>query len=272
MPVSQILGRRGSAGEGELSGILCLTGGEVRVLRSDSGGGFSISAELRLLLRAYRTVRCSCVEDLYSIRRPVQLHQETVAVPVGRPCRSLREESIQHLDFGGSRPFFFITDTDCTPAAVTEEGGQTALRTTIHTRLLYLDEADAPAVTERTEEIVVPVQGPVQSVSCTLAGPPDVRFTGSGCDVRQVAEFLIGDMQADQMRTVAAVELLDGEEQEKIPSLVLRRLLPEETLWDVAKQYRTDEELLRTVNHLEEGETPDKMLLIPRTRYSTPRT
>ena len=71
--------------------------------------------------------------------------------------------------------------------------------------------------------------------------------------MRQVAEFLIGDMQADQMRTVAAVELLDGEEQEKIPSLVLRRLLPEETLWDVAKQYRTDEELLRTVNHLEEG-------------------
>ena len=50
------------------------------------------------------------------------------------------------------------------------------------------------------------------------------------------------------------------------PSLVLRRLLPEETLWDVAKQYRTDEELLRTVNHLEEGETPDKMLLIPRVR------
>ena len=266
LPVSQILDGADLPEEGELSGILCLTGGEVRVLRSDSGGGFSISAELRLLLRAYRTVRCSCVEDLYSIRRPVQLHQETVAVPVGRPCRSLREESIQHLDFGGSRPFFFITDTDCTPAAVTEEGGQTALRTTIHTRLLYLDEADAPAVTERTEEIVVPVQGPVQSVSCTLAGPPDVRFTGSGCDVRQVAEFLIGDMQADQMRTVAAVELLDGEEQEKIPSLVLRRLLPEETLWDVAKQYRTDEELLRTVNHLEEGETPDKMLLIPRVR------
>ena len=124
LPVSQILDGADLPEEGELSGILCLTGGEVRVLRSDSGGGFSISAELRLLLRAYRTVRCSCVEDLYSIRRPVQLHQETVAVPVGRPCRSLREESIQHLDFGGSRPFFFITDTDCTPAAVTEEASR----------------------------------------------------------------------------------------------------------------------------------------------------
>lgn len=172
----------------------------MRVLRSDSGGGFSISAELRLLLRAYRTVRCSCVEDLYSIRRPVQLHQETVAVPVGRPCRSLREESIQHLDFGGSRPFFFITDTDCTPAAVTEEGGQTALRTTIHTRLLYLDEADAPAVTGagrrrswcRCRDRCSPYPAHWRGT--------DVRFTGSGADVRQVAEFLIGDMQADQMR------------------------------------------------------------------------
>lgn len=86
LPVSQILDGADLPEEGELSGILCLTGGEVRVLRSDSGGGFSISAELRLLLRAYRTVRCSCVEDLYSIRRPVQLHQETVAVPVGGPA------------------------------------------------------------------------------------------------------------------------------------------------------------------------------------------
>ena len=46
----------------------------------------------------------------------------------------------------------------------------------------------------------------------------------------------------------------------------LRRLLPGETLWDVAKQYRTDETLLRTVNQLEGEELPDKMLLIPRVR------
>ena len=32
------------------------------------------------------------------------------------------------------------------------------------------------------------------------------------------------------------------------------------------KQYRTDEELIRAVNQLEEGTVPDKMLLIPRVR------
>ena len=43
----------------------------------------------------------------------------------------------------------------------------------------------------------------------------------------------------------------------------MRRLAADETLWDAAKQYRTDEELIRAVNQLTEGEVPDKMLLIP---------
>ena len=46
----------------------------------------------------------------------------------------------------------------------------------------------------------------------------------------------------------------------------MRRLAADETLWDAAKQYRTDEELIRAVNQLAEDEVPDKMLLIPRMR------
>ena len=234
------------------------------MLRSDNGGGFSVSAELRLLLCAYRSVPCTCLEDLYSVRQPVRLEQETAAVPLGRPCRSVREETAVHLDFGG-KPFFFITDTDCTPAAVTEEGGQTALRTTVRTRLLYLDETDTPAVTERTAEVVAPTQGEPGGVSCALAGSPEVQFGSGGCDVRQVVEFLIEDAGPEPVLTVSSAELLEAQEERR-PSLVLRRLLPEETLWDVAKQYRTDEALLRTVNQLEDDVHPEKMLLIPRVR------
>ena len=57
-----------------------------------------------------------------------------------------------------------------------------------------------------------------------------------------------------------------GTQELETKRLLLRRLLPGETLWDVAKQYRTDETLLRTVNQLEGEELPDKMLLIPRVR------
>ena len=145
LPLSQILDGGGLPEDGEYAVRLCLTGGEARVLRSDNGGGLSVTVELRLLLCAYRTERCTCVEDLYSIRQPVRLEQETVTLPAAHPDRILREETVEHLDFGGNKPFFFITDTDCANAAVTTEAGQTALRTTVRTRLLYLDENDSPA-------------------------------------------------------------------------------------------------------------------------------
>ena len=266
LPLSQILDGAGLPEDGEYAARLCLTGGEVRVLRSDTGGGFSVTAELRLLLCAYRAAQCTCVQDLYSIRQPVRLEQETVTIPAVRPDRVLREETVEHLDFGGNRPFFFITDTDCAAASVTTEEGQTALRTTVRTRLLYLDESDTPSVTERTAEVVLPVKEPVQSVSCGLSGAPEVQMGTGGCDVRQVVAFLAEDTCPEPLQTVSGGELLEPAQQECMPSLVLRRLLPGETLWDVAKQYRTDETLLRTVNQLEGEELPDKMLLIPRIR------
>ena len=266
LPLSQILAGAGLPEDGEYAARLCLTGGEVRVLRSDTGGGFSVTAELRLLLCAYRTERCTCVEDLYSIRQPVRLEQETVTLPAAHPDRILREETVEHLDFGGNKPFFFITDTDCANAAVTTEAGQTALRTTVRTRLLYLDENDSPAVTERASEVVLPVKETVQGLCCGLSGGPGVQLGTGGCDVRQVVEFLAEDVRQEPLVTVCGGELLEPEEQGQVPSLVLRRLLPGETLWDAAKQYRTDEALLRAVNRLEGEELPDKMLLIPRVR------
>ena len=264
--LSQILDGGGLPEDGEYAVRRCLTGGEVRVLRSDNGGGLSVTVELRLLLCAYRTERCTCVEDLYSIRQPVRLEQETVTLPAAHPDRILREETVEHLDFGGNKPFFFITDTDCANAAVTTEAGQTALRTTVRTRLLYLDENDSPAVTERASEVVLPVKETVQGLCCGLSGGPGVQLGAGGCDVRQVVEFLAEDAQQEPLVAVCGGELLEPEEQGQTPSLVLRRLLPGETLWDAAKQYRTDEALLRAVNRLEVEELPDKMLLIPRVR------
>lgn len=266
LPLSQILDGAGLPEDGEYAIRCCMTGGEVRVLRSDSGGGFSATAELRLLLCAYRTERCVCVEDLYSIRQPVQLEQTCVTLPDAAPDRVLREETVEHLELGGNKPFLFVTDVDCAAASITEEEGQTALRTTVRTRLLYLDEADTPSVAERTAEVMLPVKEPVQSASCCLCGGPEVRFGTSGCDVRQVVEFQAEAGRTETLDTVSGGELLEQTEPIRRPSLVLRRLLPGETLWDVAKQYGTDEELLRTVNRLEGEAHPDNMLLIPRVR------
>lgn len=57
----------------------------------------------------------------------------------------MRQEAVQHLDFGRQRPFVFVTDTACAPSAG-EDGTPCA---DVRMRLLYLDEEEAPAVTEK---------------------------------------------------------------------------------------------------------------------------
>lgn len=42
---------------------------------------------------------------------------------------------------------------DCSPVEVAAEEARTALRATLHVRLLYLDESGAPVSTERTLEV-----------------------------------------------------------------------------------------------------------------------
>ena len=63
---------------------------------------------------------------------------------------------------------------------------------------------------------------------------------------------------------MTAVELQDPPEWPQ-PSLILRRMAEGETLWDIARQYRTDEEAIRAANELTE-DRPEGSLLIPRVR------
>ena len=104
----------------------------------------------------------------------------------------------------------------------------------------------------------------VVSILCLLA------FRPLAAKLRQKITPTNGDRnlgrEATVLTTVTAVQTVPEREEGRRPSLVMRRLAADETLWDAAKQYRTDEELIRAVNQLAEGEVPDKMLLIPRVR------
>ena len=233
--------------------IVC---GEARLLRSEESSGFAVTAELRLLLRVTRRETVSCVTDMYSTRCVMKPEITEVSLPVA-PERPARQELAQHLDFGRQRPFVFVTDTAC--AAVPAEGGTAGAE--VRMRLLFLDEAEAPAVTERTAQL--PLQ---EGEICALSGAPEVAFTGTGCDLRQTVCVSPGTSPRQTLASVNAVQTLPQNENEVRPSLVMRRLTPGETLWDVAKQYRTDEELIRSVNQLERDTVPEKMLLIPRVR------
>lgn len=256
VPFSQIVDSPAGGEEGDVAARVQLICGEARLLRTEESSGFSVSAELRLLLRITRKETVSCVTDLYSTHCGTKLETTERSLPLA-PERPVRQEAVQHLDFGRQRPFVFVTDTACAPSAG-EDGTPCA---DVHMRLLYLDEEEAPAVTEKMAQLPLG-EGEV----CTLCGAPEVAFTGSGCDLRQAVAVSPAAAPRETLSTVSAVQCLPEQENARRPSLVMRRLAPGETLWDAAKQYRTDEELIRAVNQLEEGTVPDKMLLIPRVR------
>lgn len=256
LPFSQIVESPGNGEDGDVTAAVQCICGEARLLRSEESSGFAVTAELRLLLRLTRRESVACVTDLYSTRCALKPETAEITLPTS-PERPARQEVAQHLDFGRQRPFVFIVDTDCAPS-VAEDGTPCA---SLRLHLLYLDEEEAPAVTERTTQI--PLQ---EGEVCTRWGAPEAAFTGTGCDLRQTVCVAPAASPRQTVHTVTGVQTLPQQEENGRPSLVMRRLRAGETLWDVAKQYRTDEELIRTVNQLEGDALPEKMLLIPRVR------
>ena len=147
------------------------------------------------------------------------------------------------------------------------------LRTGATVRALYLDEGGVPLVAERCID-----------VSCQLELPEDCRVTaravcpeevqGSlgdrGIEVRFPVEFQAQVTTRKKKVCLAAVKVASETPKDlsKAPSLVLRGLGKEETLWMLAKRYNTTMADILAANSLE-AETDiqrGKLLLIPKKR------
>jgi hypothetical protein len=92
-----------------------------------------------------------------------------------------------------------------------------------------------------------------------------IQNSGSTVRMSVPVIFTVGVSNEEELSVITAVTLTE-EERGRTPSLILRRMASGETLWDIAKQYRTDEETIRSANHLEDGAAPSGLLLIPKLR------
>ena len=163
--------------------------------------------------------------------------------------------------------FISVTAIDCAPVEVFPDEEQVTLRAALHVRLLYLDESGAPVSTERTVECsaaVPEVTGPVSACCCRAV----LQFTGGTCQVSLPVTFMIANNGETVINSINAVTMTEPADAVSTrPSLILCRLGEGETLWEVAKRHHTDEDAIRSANHLEQDEVARcHMLLIPKTR------
>lgn len=241
-----------------------LSESDMRILRSEGSTSLGVTARISLCICAYCRSAVDCVTDLYSTRCAAALERRSVTVPVRMPPRALREEAQLQLEFDAPPIFVGLTAWDCGGVTVAaEERGQT-LRTTVNMHILYLDDNGTPVATTRSVEVSA-ATGEVSGSVTARCGRPTLQCAGSTVRIVVPVSFTVGGGSETELSVITAVTLTE-EERTNVPSLILRRMAAGETLWDIAKQYRTDEEAIRSANHLGEEDASEGLLLIPKLR------
>lgn len=230
---------------------------DARLLRTEEGGGFGITARIALCMRTFEDYAIDCVADLYSTRYDVLPEQQGVPLPIAYPPAEIQQEVVLQPEIQGERAF--ITNVECSQVIPVTEENRQLLRTNVTIHLLYLDDSGAPVTVETSQEVSISVDAMPTAISASCC--KESLQCGALCQARVPVLFCLEESQQEMISVITGVKLEEFSTTRKKPSLVLRRLQPEETLWDVAKQYHTDEDSIRQANPQENIE--NRMLLIP---------
>lgn len=238
---------------------------DVRIVRSDGRAGFGVSARLGVLIKVYEKTPLCYISDLYSTRYETNVHRGEASIAAVREPQTLRQEVTQQLEFGQGRPFACVTGLECSAVETVMEGEKATLRTNIRCRLLYQDETGAPVTTERVMEVAVHMPQLPDSARAVCA-PVTTTMGVNSCELRFPVDFFVERREPLQIHTIRSVEMSEPTEKEQ-PALILRRAREGETLWDLAKAYRTTVSMVEAANHMEPGDPlPQGLLLIPKMR------
>lgn len=265
LPFSQIVDGADLPEEGIYQAEVWAEDSDVRLVRTDGGVGFGVSMRIGVMIKIYEKTALRYINDLYSTRYEAAVQRCSQKIAVVQPAQKCRQEVIQQLEFGQGRPFASVTGLECSAVNAVPEGDRTALHTNLRVKLLYLDESGTPVSTERTVE--VSVQLPQLPDQARAACAPVVMNLGSNsCELRIPVDFFTEQTERLSIDTLTSAELREPAEKEQ-PALVLRRIGEGETLWDLAKAYRTDPAMVEAANDMEPGAPlPQGMLLIPKVR------
>ena len=273
LPFSQILEGSGfdedceSEADYRLLSVECRQG-------SEGGDAYVVTVNLTLSARVtvWRREEVSFIADLYSTAAPVRC--ETMDLELNEDCqRSARRQNIREL-LETAAAVKSVLDTEISCGGAQVSGGE--VKIPLWARCLYLDENDALGSVRKEFTVSCPAElpdGAPAGEDClaesVCLGDVIANIMPEGIELRFPLDCTLSASNRRRYLCVSGGET-DEEEQNKevMPSLILRKLSPEETLWSVAKQYRTTRKGILEVNELnEESQIPyDRLLLIPRTR------
>lgn len=275
LPFSQIM-EVGEGSEGMTPMVLLqFTGADFQINTGADQDGRKVSVVLYVHATAFLrseqdlTLLCDLYSTAYSMSYEMQPMQLTTMADQVTRRQTVREV----LEIGVVAESILALSAVCSAVTVNREGTMVTLRTGVTIRALYLDEGGVPLVAERGIEVSCPMDLPGDSaVSGRAACPesPQGSISAGGIEVRFPVDFQMTAVSGKKRICLQSAKIASDTPKDlsKAPSLVLRNVGNDETLWDLAKKYNTTIPAILSANAMEEetAVSPGRMLLIPKKR------
>jgi hypothetical protein len=222
------------------------------------GGGVNVTLQLLTQAEVWAAREVTVVADLYSLTAQAEptwaetayesLLDRQYFAPVGRGTIPDREPPLA---------------LDCLVGEVSHTRNGETVEFTLPVRVQALTRqrqtmTAAVNLTFRTQA-AAGCRFEVEAEDLTAAANP----TGDGLDIQVSATVCLGTFAAAQLPEITGAEVTDLAQEPPRPGLVIRRAALRESLWDLAKQYRTTRAAIMAANGLTGELAADTLLLIP---------
>lgn len=272
LPFSQILDGVGMQEDWDFDSSYQLLSLDCRI-GSESGADDRHVLTLNLLLRgrvtAWQTEELSFIADLYSINANVVCRTDELALRENCQRNVKRLNIRETLETG--TPVKMILDMEVGCGSVRVDNAARTLEIPLWARCLYMDENDSLHSVKRDFATRCPIE---QDDDMQIEGWAFCRgdimasVLPDGIELRFPVDCMIDAGRVNTYICVSGGEYEEEQSAGSSSSLILRKIGRDESLWSVAKTYRTTCKSILEVNEIpDEHQVPhDKLLLIPRCR------
>lgn len=274
LPFSQIVEGGGLEEECESEAAYRLLSAECRLGSEGSPDDphvLTLTLLLRTRITVWRTETVAFISDLYSTASPVSCQTMEIELREDSQRQTRRQNARELLETGVAVKAVVDTEIGC--GSVQFSGSGDEMEIPVWARCLYLDENDTLHSARKEFAVTCPTEQPA---GCRIEGAAACRgdvmasILPDGIELRFPLECTLETSRAGHHICVSGGEAVEEEPSSgaAAPSLTLRKIGREETLWAVAKQYRTTCKAILEVNEIaDERQIPmDRLLLIPRAR------
>ena len=274
LPFSQILDVEDAPEDSPVSVRVTLSGSEIQLDGADPDGReIAVTLYLEAFAIVRREMELELLRDLYSTAFETRYDAAPLAFIEAWERQTCRQPVRELLETGMAADEILSLRVICGAVTLSAESGRNVLRVPVTIRVLYADEGGVTLVAERRTEVRTEADLPDGyqiTARAEVSEEPRGSVSERGIEARFTVDFRMEAVKLARVLSVTAAELDTDAPKDAAdaPSLVLRRMGPEESAWDMAKACNSTVTAILDANQLtDEAELPrDTLILIPRQR------